>query len=273
MKRMILTGILALVSGATALMAQKPPQPKSKGEVEALQAMFNAQDPDSRIKAADALITKYADTEFKDIALYMAAFSYQQKGEAEKAVVYAERTLEANPKHYQAMLMLAEITTQRTGEHDLDREEKLTRSTKYANDAIAAVKAAAKPNPSLTDEQWAAAQKDLTAQGYQALGMVAMSRKKYDEAVNEFKQATETTASPEPAYQVRLAQAYLLNSKYDDAIATAQKVMDTPNAHPQVKQVAQAIRAQATQAKNKAAAGPAGPAAPPSPPQVEIKKP
>jgi tetratricopeptide (TPR) repeat protein len=272
MKRIILTGLLAAIAGATTLMAQKPPQPKSKGEVEALQAMFNAQDPDSRIKAADALITKYADTDFKDLALYMAAFSYQQKGDAEKAIVYAERTLEANPKHYQAMLMLSEMTTQRTGEHDLDREEKLTRSTKYANDAIAAIKDAAKPNPSLTDEQWTAAKKDLTAQADQALGMVAMARKKYDDAISQFKQAADTASAPEPAYQVRLAQAYLLSGKNDDAIATAQKVMDTPNVHPQVKQVAQAIRAQATQAKNKAN-GPAAPAAAPAPPQVEIQKP
>jgi len=272
MKRMILTGLLAAAAGAMALMAQKQPQPKSKGEVEALQAMFNAADPDARIKAADALLEKYADTDFKDLALYLAAFSYQQKGQPEKAIVYGERCVEANPKNYQALLLLAEITTQRTGEHDLDREEKLTRATKYANDAIAAVSSATKPNPQLTDEQWAAGKKDLTAQAEQALGMVAMARKKYDEAIGDFKQASEMASTPEPAYQVRLAQAYLLSGKNDEAIATAQKVMDTPNAHPQVKQVAQAIRAQATQAKAKAAGG-STPTAPPAPPQVDIKKP
>jgi len=272
MKRIMLTGLLALVAGATALMAQKPPQPKSKGELEALQAMFNAQDPDSRVKAADDLLTKYADTEFKDIALYMAAESFRQKGDPDKAIIYGERTIQANPKHFQAMLLLAELTAQRTGEHDLDREEKLTRAAKYANDAIAAIQAALKPNPQLTDEQWDAAKKDLTAQGHQDLGLVDMARKNYDGAIKEFKTASETAASPEPAYMVRLAQADLMAGKYDDAIATAQKVMDTPNAHPQVKQVAQAIRAQATQAKNKASA-PATPNAPPAPPQVEIQKP
>src|SRR5262245_40143138 len=102
MMRKMFTGLLLAVAGLTGLMAQtKQPQPKSQKELEALQAMFNAQDPDSRIKAADTLITKFADTDFKDLALFMAAFSYQQKGEAEKAIVYAERALEANPKHYQ----------------------------------------------------------------------------------------------------------------------------------------------------------------------------
>jgi len=269
MKRTLFAAVLALAAGLTTLMAQKQPAPKSKSEVEALQAMFAAQDPDARIKAADALITKFADTDFKDLALYMAAFAYQQKGEAEKAIVYAERALETNPKHYQSMMMLAELTAQRTGEHDLDREEKLTRSEKYANDALALVKDASKPNPQLPDDQWENAKKDFNAQIHQALGMVAMSRKKYDAAIKEFNDAISNSTQPEPAYSVRLAQAYAAAGKNDEAIATAQKVMDTPNAHPQVKQVAQAIRAAATQAKNAGAKPATSPAAPG---QVEIKK-
>jgi len=43
--------------------------------------------------------------------------------------------------------MLAESIVQTTREHDLDRDEKLAKADKYANDAIASVSAAAKPNP------------------------------------------------------------------------------------------------------------------------------
>lgn len=264
MKRTIFTGVLALAVSLTALMAQKP---KSQKEVDALMAIQNAATPEARVAAVDNLITKFADTEFKPFALYLGAFSYQQMGQAEKAIVYAERTLEADPKHYQAMLMLAELTVQRTGEHDLDREDKLTRAAKYATDAEAAIAAAQKPNPQMTDEQWAGAKKDLMAQAHQSLGMVALARKKSDDAIKEFKAAIESASQPEPAFEVRLAQAYVSGGKNDEAIATAQKVMDTPNVHPQIKQVAQAIRAQAMQAKG----GAAKPAAPAAPPQVQIK--
>ena len=273
MNRTIFTGFLALAMGA-ALMAQAPappkaPQPKSQKEVQALQAMFGAQDADTRIKAAEDLMTNFADTEFKSIALFFEAMSYQQKGDADKAIVYAERTLEADPKQYQAMLMLAELTAQRTREHDLDREEKLNRATKYANDAIAVLKDAAKPNPQLTDEQWEAAKKSMFAQAHQALGFAAMARKKNDDAINEFKSAVESEPN-EPAFQVRLAQAEVAGGKYDDAIALCEKVMAIPDAHPQVKQVAQATRAMAMQQKsgNKPAA-----TTPAAPPQIEVKKP
>jgi tetratricopeptide (TPR) repeat protein len=260
-----LTGLVVLAIGVTSLMAQ--PKPKSQKEVDALMAIQNAQTAEARIQAVDKLITGFADTEFKDWALFMAASTYASSNQPEKAIVYAERTVEANPKHFQALLMLAEVTTQRTGEHDLDREEKLTRAAKYANDAIAAVGAASKPNPQMPDDQWAAAKKDVVAQAHQALGMVALSRKKNDVAIAEFKQAIEGASQPEPAFDVRLAQAYVAAGKFDEAIATAQKVMDQPNVHPQIKQVAQAIRASAMQAK-----GGAKPTTV-TPGQVEIKKP
>ena len=69
MKRMILTGALALVAGVSSLMAQsappKAPAPKSKDELAALQALVNARsNPDATIQAAEDLMTKFADTDF-----------------------------------------------------------------------------------------------------------------------------------------------------------------------------------------------------------------
>ena len=271
MKRTIFAGILALAFGASGLWAQAPaagPKVKSKDEQTALVALFNAQaNPDNVIAAAETLITKFADTEFKDTALYMEAVAYQQKGDRAKMQVYAEQTLAVNPKHFQASLMLAENTVQQTREHDLDRDEKLTKADKYANEAIASINAASKPNPQLTDQQWEDAKKDLIAEAHDALGMSALLRKNYDGAINELKMAVEGAAHSEPAFQVRLASAYQSAGKYDESIAMAQKVMDDAQAPQQVKQVAQAIRAGSMVAKNKAS----GPAPPNAPTQVEIK--
>lgn len=288
MKPIVLSGLLVLGTAVSALMAQQPPPqaapsqqpapaqpvqkqptPKSKEEVEALQAMFSAQDPESRIKAAENLITKFADSEFKSIALFFEAVSYEQKGDFEKLVIYGERTLEADPKNYSAMLLLARNIAQRTREHDLDREEKLAKAEKYAKGAMDILKDAPKPNPQLTDEQWASARKDFASQAHEALGLAAMARKKNDIAMAEFKVAVDTASQPDPATMVRLGAAYNLNGKHDEAIAVLDKVMAMADAHPQVKQFAQAEKVRATQAKAGGAPKPATPA----PPQVEIKKP
>ena len=250
-----------VVAMAAGLMAQeaKQPQVKSQAELDAVQALFQAPTPDDRIKAGEALIIKFADTDFKAVALYLIAASYEQKNDFEKMVIYAERTLEADPKNYGAMLMLAGGIAKRTREHDLDREEKLARAEKFANDAIEVLKTAPKPNPQITDEQWADAKKDSVAQAHEALGIAAMVRKKNDVAITEFKKAVDEAAVPDPATVVRLAQVYNMSQKHDEALAVLDKLNTMPDVHPTIKQVAQAERVRAIQAKG-GGAKPAEPA-------------
>jgi tetratricopeptide (TPR) repeat protein len=272
MKRVIISGVLALTMGLAGLVAQKQLQPKSKGELEALQAAFGAQDPTAKIQACENVLTKYADTQFKPILLLMIAQSYQQKGDADNAQIYAERVLkEGDPANYQAKIMLAELIAQRTKEFDLDKDEKLAQVDKYANGAIEDLKTAQKPNPQLPDDQWEAVKKDMTAQAYQALGMGAMLRKKYDVAITDFKTAVDVASTPDAATEVRLASAYNAAGKYDDAIAMLDKVMAAPNVHPAIKQFAQAERVRAMQGKG--AVKPAAPAAPPAAPPAPAPKP
>jgi len=274
MTRMRLTGILAMAAGLSTLgllpslglpglgllpslmaqqappakqgqPAQKGPAPKSQGEAQAVQALVSAQgNADATIKAADELVTKYADTDFKEIALYMEATAYQQKGDAVKAQIYGEQVLAMNPKNFQVTLMMGEILAQKTRENDLDKEEKLTQATKYLNDTIDNLKTAAKPNPQLTDQQWEDGKKFVTAEAHNGLGLVALTRKKYDVAITEFKAAVDL--DPQPAYSVRLASADQMAGKNDEAIAICDKLLADPQLHPQIKAVAQNVKALAS---------------------------
>lgn len=242
--------VLALGAGLCGLLsAQKQLQPKSQKELEAVQAMFNAQDPDSRIKAAEELITKFADTDFKAVALQLIAMSYQQKNDADKMVIYAERLLEADPKSYVAMNMIATALAQRTREFDLDKEEKLGRAEKLAKESIEAIKTADKPNPQLTDEQWEGAKKEFTAESHEALGLVAMARKKYDDAIAAYKASVEGSTQPNAATMVRLGAAYNAAGKPDEAIAILDKALATADLHPSIKSFATAEKEKAVKAK------------------------
>jgi tetratricopeptide (TPR) repeat protein len=266
MKRIILTGTLALATGLTALMAQQQkqgnppaqqqggqqlvPGTKSAGESQAVMALVQAQgNPDATIKAGEELLTKYADTELKENALLMIAMAYQQKNDADKAQIYGEKILEVNPKSFQAQLMIGELLAGRTRENDLDKEEKLAKAEKNLNAAIANVNAAPKPNPQLSDEQWTEGKKYVVAQAHNGLGMTALVRKKYDVAITEFKTAAET--DPQPAYNVRLASALQQAGKNDEAVAVCDKVLADPQLHPQIKSVATNIKNAAAAASKK----------------------
>ncbi len=272
MKRILLAGILALATGTTGLMAQgkqgkqgqqqqqqqqgQPqqqmvPGAKSPGESQVVIALFQAQsqnNTDAVIKNAEELVTKYADSIFKESALLAEAQAYQMKGDLDKAQIYNERALEVNPKSFQASLALGEMLAQRTRENDLDKEEKLAKADKYLNGTIEDLKTAQKPNPQLPDAQWEEAKKYLTARAHNGLGLVALDRKKYDVAITEFKTAAEGDPQ-EPTFQVRLASAYQMSGNNTEAAAICDKLLADPNLHPQIRQAAQQIKNAASQAK------------------------
>lgn len=252
MIRIIVTGLMAL-AGIGSLGAQQKGMvqgAKSQGESDAVMALMQAANggaPDAVIKAADDLVTKYADTTFKEIALYLEATAYQRKNDHDKAQIYCERVLDINPKNYQAELMLGEILATGTRENDLDKEEKLTRAAKLLNDSIATVQSAAKPNPQLTDAQWDEGKKQLAGEAHNDLGLVDLSRKQYPEAAAEFKTANDM--DPQPTYAVREASALQSAGKNDEALAICDKLLADPNLHPMIKNVAETVKKNAQAAK------------------------
>jgi len=265
MRRMVLAGILVMATGFTGLLAQKNkdkgqsqqggqqqqpqlvPNTKSVGESQSVIALVQSQgNPDKIIAAAEDLTTKYTDSFYKETALLMEAQAYRDKRDLEKAQIYAERVLEVNPKNFQATGMLGEILAQRTRENDLDREEKFAQATKYLNDTMENVKTAPKP-PQATDAQWDDAKKSVTAEAHNNLGLIAMTRKKYDVAAAEFKTAADL--EPEPAYLVRLASALQNQGKSDEAIAICDKLLADANLHPAIRNVAQQVKAAAAKTK------------------------
>jgi tetratricopeptide (TPR) repeat protein len=220
----------------------KQPQPKSKEEQDAVIPMFQAMqgpDADAKIKACDAFLQKFPNSEFKSVALFFLTLSYQDKGDYDKTIVYGEATLKAEPDNYQAMLLLSRVIGVRVRENDLDKEEKLTTAEKYASQALEALKTAPRPNPSIPDAQWEMAKLDLSSQAYEAFAIIALARNKTDVAIEQFKKALATTPAPDPATFVRLGNAQAKAGKFDEAILTLNKVAAMTEVPPQVKQIAQ----------------------------------
>ncbi len=242
-KKFMMVGLLA---AGSLLMGQKVKSPK---EGEAVQAVLSATNPDQKIAAVDNLLSKFKDTEFKAIVLEMAGESYQQKGDSANAIVYGNRALEADPKNFQAMLLVSGQLAQITKEFDLDKDEKLKRATKLANDAITTVNATAKPNPKLTDEQWTGIQKDLVAQSHETLGVIASIDKHWEASITELKMAVDNAANPETSTMVRLTAAYNNAKKYDEATAMADRVLSTPGAPDNLKKIATDEKARAAKGK------------------------
>ena len=145
----VFTAMALLAMGTLLLIAQ--PKPPSPDELKALQAIVNTKTVDTRVAAVDNFVKGFPKSDYRSFALTMAAEAYETGGNTAKAIIYYQQALEANPKDYNAMLMLAAETARTTREFDLDKEEKLAKAEKYAKDGMALIPDAVKPNPQVTD--------------------------------------------------------------------------------------------------------------------------
>jgi tetratricopeptide (TPR) repeat protein len=236
--------ILAIVfAAATPAFPQGELKIKSKGEGVAVNAMLTAQDPDARIKAADELITKYADTQFKPYALYLEAEAYSQKNDPDKAIVFGEQALEADPKGYQSAVLLCKTYASTVHVNDLDKADKLAKIEKYGKQAIENLAAAQKPNAKLSDTEWTGVKNDLTGQAYLGLGIGAVYANKFDDANADFQKVADMDADPTDL--IRAGRALLDAKKPDQAIQWFDKAANMPNAPAQIKQIAANDKARA----------------------------
>lgn len=228
---------------------------------------------DARIKAAENLLTKFADTEFKEFALQMETISYQQKNDYENMVIAGERTLEANADNVVVLITLAQAIPQRTKEFDLDKEEKLTKAEKYAKKAQTVIPNLAKFNPQITDDEWAGYKKSAMSQVHEALGQIAFVRKNYPGAEQAFKTAVDVSPQPDATTLYRLATVYAAQNKYDEAIAALDKSLAAGGVKIGDRDLAAEQKASLMKAKEAGGAKPSAAAQPAPPPQVEIKRP
>jgi tetratricopeptide (TPR) repeat protein len=244
MRNRMFAGLAGFIAIAGLVMAQPKLQKK---EYDAFMAIQTAATPDAQMEASDKFITSFPDSQMKSVVFFLAANAARAKGDSTKTIVYAQNSLDADPKNYQAMIMIAGELARGTRENDLDKEEKLARAEKLANSALPLIKEAPKPNAQITDDQWAAAKKDFEAQAHEDLGMSATVRKKYDAAIAEYKTAIDT--SPNTTTSLRLAGTYDDAGKPDDALALLNKVLATPNLEPSLKPFAEREKARAEKLK------------------------
>ncbi len=247
------TALLAIcLCAASTAFAQKKapagPGPKSKQELEAVNKMIQAATPDDKIAAVDALVTKYPKSDFKSIALFQAADAYSQKGDAAKAVVYAEETLEADPTSFAAEILIANVISAQTKDTDLDKAEKLARAEKSAKSGLEHLGTAQKSALfSLTDAQWTASKNGMAAQAWTALGNIANVQKKTDEAIADYEKGL--ALDPDPALMLRVGRALMAAKKNDEAIAWFDKAAAAPDSSEQIKKIAASDKARAKAAK------------------------
>lgn len=251
-KILALVAAVCVAAGMLAAQSANPtlPKPKGKKEVEAVRAMYAAQNPDEQIARAKDFLDKFADSDFRSSAFYVMAAASDLKRDLDNVVVYGEQAVAADPMNFGSMALMSKAIAQSTKKFDLDKNDKLARSDKLAKDALELSKKAPKPNPDLTDDQWSAAVRDIVEPAYEGLAFGSLAKDDYPGCAENFKLAVASMSQLEPALLIRGGHCSLMAKKYDDAIALFDQAINAPNSVQVIKDVAAKEKAQAVQAKS-----------------------
>jgi tetratricopeptide (TPR) repeat protein len=215
MKRFLLITVFA-VAFSTLVFGQ---QAKSEEEFEAAMAVQDATDPNARIAAAQRFLTEFPDTEFDEFANLMLMASYQELGDLQNMVLYAEQTLRINPDNVGVLVDLAYGIPSRTRKFDLDKEEKLSVAEGHATKALALIPNMTNPNPTISDEEWLSIKKDYMARGYESLGVIESKRENFDGAVAFIQKAIDLSPEGQPMTHYHHADALLSAGNKAEALA------------------------------------------------------
>ena len=215
--------ILALCAPLFAQVAN--PRPKSQKEADALMAIQDATDPDVRIEAIHSLLTGFKNTQFKEYANLMMMISYQQKDDFEMMLLYGESTLEINPNNIDTLLSLGYAIPARTGQFDLDKEEKLAKAEDFAKRALLVIPTLENTNEDVTPEGWLVAKKNYMSQAHDSVGLVAMQRKDYAAAEGSFRQSLQVASEQGATTFYHLARTLRELDKNDEAMEMIDKAI------------------------------------------------
>jgi tetratricopeptide (TPR) repeat protein len=229
-------------AGAAPAAAQGGP---SKEEIDALQKIQGATDPDVRMKAVDDFALKFPDSKFRGGAFTAGGQAAQAKRDSAKAKFYYENAIKADPNSDYALIMLGAEIANSVGEHDLDKKQKLDQAQSYAEKAMDLV--AKRPKQAgETDAQFEEGKKDDIALAHLTLGLVKNSDQKYAEAGKEFVIAYDsaTPGHGDATNLLRAGMAFNNGKQFDDAHKALDRFLALPGIPDEYKKMAQQLRNQ-----------------------------
>jgi|SRR5579863_2154991 len=210
--------LCALAEAQDAGGAPKAPAWKSREEYDAFQAMVGEKDGQKRISLAEAFLTKYSNSDFKDQAYQVEMGTYQQLGDSNKAVDAAHKAVAANPDNIAALNYLAFAFPFVFKGDAPDKDAKLTQAEADAKHGLEVLQKLQRP-ANVPEDQFNQQVKQLRANFNAALGFAALQRKDYAAAISSLKTAQEDNPN-DPYVNYRLGLAYLYSAPpdFDDAI-------------------------------------------------------
>ena len=211
---------------ATAPTGQHQPQAKSKEEFDAYNLAASKTDAAQAEAAADEFAQKFPNSELKELLYVRAMNFYQQQNNSAKVVATGRKAIELNPTDPIPLVTVASATVMDTRESDLDRDARFAEAAKDAQAALDNIDTGLQVPPNVPPEKVAMAKANLRSIAYDTLGVIAMNKKDYAAAEQNFQKAADLMKDqPDAVVYLRLSVAQDNQKKYPQALDSANKAV------------------------------------------------
>jgi tetratricopeptide (TPR) repeat protein len=213
-------------TAAPAAAGPHQPQAKSKEEYDAYNLAASKTDPAQLEAAADEFAQKFPASELKELLYVRAMDSYQQQNNSAKVIVMGRKAIELNPTNPRSLVTVASALVMDTRDNDLDRDARYAEATKDAQAALDNIDTGLQVPPNIPPERVTAAKANLRSIAYDALGVIAMNKKDYAVAEQNFQQAADLMKDqPDAVVYIRLSVVQDNEKKYQAALDSANKAV------------------------------------------------
>lgn len=200
------------------------PQAKSKAEYDAYNLAASKTDPAQAEAAADDFAQKFPTSELKELLYVRTMNLYQQQNNSAKVIAMGRKAIELNPTDPVPLVAVASALVMDTRETDIDRDARYAEAGKDAQAALDDADTGLQIPPNVPPERVALAKANLRSIAYDTLGVIAMNKKDYAGAEQNFQKAADLMKDqPDPVVYLRLSVAQDNEKKYQAALDSANK--------------------------------------------------
>jgi tetratricopeptide (TPR) repeat protein len=208
--------------GQPAVPAPPALDPEEENAYKVFYELKMSEDPQGLISSGEDFLQKFPTSRYRESVYTRLSQAYLATGDLDKMVATGEKGLEINPDNVDMLAVLSYGMLRRFNPDDLDAEQKLEKTEKYAKQCISLLNALPKP-AAMSQEIFDQAKNEKLAMCNSGLGLSYFRRQRYGEAIVAFEDAIRLAATPDLGDLYLLGRLYEATQHYADAVTVFTK--------------------------------------------------
>jgi len=213
------------------LTLDNAPPPVNAEEDAAMKAFRAAPITDTAKKdqLGEEFVQKYPQSRYRGEIYATLVRGYLSLNQVDKMETVGDKEIELNPNDAQTLAIMGSTLPRVMNASTPEPQKRLEKAEHYSKRALEILPTLAKPEE-LSDVEFLKAKDQTSALAYSGLGIIAIRRSRFAEAIPNFEQAIKLDPSPDPVNFYLLGLSNEKTSHFDEAVAAFTKCAAIPGA-------------------------------------------